>query len=195
MSPPVGRAAPEASKRLHVVHQLRRVQPAGVIEDSTCASSDGRVDWRIWDRMVCANAVLGWFQKIEHYWVGESGLRPIAPADWHFLKSAYRQRFQTLLDGSDANALEEGWRDTRSTYHWFHLACRNALRALAARECIRWIARQRVVLDLPAERLRSPTVCRGSLVIAGSASLVSTSSTCWSTTGGGNSAGTSVCGR
>src|SRR5512146_1366356 len=64
------------------------------------------VDWRIWDRLVYANVSLGWFREFERYWVGELGLRPITPPDFHFLKGVYRQRFQTLVDVSDANALE-----------------------------------------------------------------------------------------
>ncbi|MGE3153969.1 MAG: hypothetical protein AB7G48_04520 [Nitrospiraceae bacterium] len=53
------------------------------------------LDWRLWERMVYANAALGWFQEFERYWVGELGLRPITPPDFHFLKGVYRQRFQT----------------------------------------------------------------------------------------------------
>jgi 2-polyprenyl-3-methyl-5-hydroxy-6-metoxy-1,4-benzoquinol methylase len=105
------------------------------------------VDRRIWDRLVYANASLGWFREFERYWVGELGLRPITPPDFHFLKGVYRQRFQTLVDVSDANALEEGWRDARSLYLLFHLTLRNALRPLAAREFIKWIPRRGAILE------------------------------------------------
>jgi 2-polyprenyl-3-methyl-5-hydroxy-6-metoxy-1,4-benzoquinol methylase len=105
------------------------------------------VDSEIWDRLVYANAALGWFHEFERYWVGELGLRPITPPDFHFLKGVYRQRFQTLVDVSDANALEEGWRDARSLYLLFHLVMRNALRPLAARDFIAWIPHHGSVLE------------------------------------------------
>jgi len=105
------------------------------------------VDSRIWDRLVYANAALGWFQEFERYWVRELGLRPITPPDFHFLKGIYRQRFQTLLDVPDASALEDGWRDARSLYLLFHLVLRNALRPLAARDVIKWIPRHGSVLE------------------------------------------------
>lgn len=91
------------------------------------------VDSQLWDRLVYSNMALGWFHEFERYWVGELGLRPLTPQDFHFLKGVYRQRFQTLVDVSDANALDEGWRDARSIYLLFHLAYKNALRPLAAR--------------------------------------------------------------
>jgi 2-polyprenyl-3-methyl-5-hydroxy-6-metoxy-1,4-benzoquinol methylase len=105
------------------------------------------VDSRIWDRLVYANVALGWFHEFERYWVGELGLRPITPPDFHFLKGVYRQRFQTLVDVSDANALEDGWRDARSLYLLFHLVMRNALRPLAARDFITWIPHRGSVLE------------------------------------------------
>lgn len=97
------------------------------------------VDRRLWDRLVYSNLAIAWFDEFERYWVGELGLRPITPLDFHFLRGIYRQRFQTLLEVSDANALEEGWRDARSLYLLFHLSFKNALRPLADREYLPWI--------------------------------------------------------
>ena len=105
------------------------------------------VDSQLWDRLVYSNMALGWFHEFERYWVGELGLRPLTPQDFHFLKGVYRQRFQTLVDVSDANALDEGWRDARSIYLLFHLAYKNALRPLAARDFIKWMPRHGTVLE------------------------------------------------
>lgn len=105
------------------------------------------VDRRLWERLVYSNLALDWFDEFERYWVGELRLRPINPLDFHFLRGLYRQRFQSLVDVSDANALEEGWRDARSLYLLFHLAFRNALRPLAAREYLPWIRHGGAILE------------------------------------------------
>lgn len=89
--------------------------------------------------MIYSGLVLGWFDEFRDYWVGELGLRPIHPPDFHFLSGIFRQRFHTLVEVSDEIALEDGWRDERSIYLQFNGVFKLAIRPLIFRRYVGYI--------------------------------------------------------
>jgi len=94
-------------------------------------------------RLVHALLDLDWFDEFQRYWAGELGDRPLQPHDFGFLSGVYRQRFQALGDDGppvDDRALAV-WQDPRAIYLLFAHHYRTALRPLAARPFVRFIAR------------------------------------------------------
>lgn len=83
----------------------------------------------IYQRLVDSGIIRGWFNVFVRYWQKKLGARPISIHDFHFLRSSYRIKFQSIevKEDSEKKDFSYAWQRCENIYSTFSAVYRYAL--------------------------------------------------------------------
>jgi len=73
----------------------------------------------LYEKLIRANLLTGWFKTFKEYWVYELGNRPIELHDFYFLMCNYRTNFQDITYQDNSTHLQ-AWQQSEVIYFLFH---------------------------------------------------------------------------